>query len=83
MEIKKAIEWQSAFKHTYKGDPMEKEVLEVCDMAIEALKKEEPVTLYVKYWYSIPVCTKCKGLIDLTQGELNYCPNCGQRLEGI
>lgn len=29
----------------------------------------------------IPVCGKCGGIIDLWQGELNYCPNCGQAIE--
>lgn len=38
MDIQKAIEWQEAFKRTYKGNPMEKEAFAACDMAIKALK---------------------------------------------
>ena len=38
MDIEKAIEWQKAFKRTYKNSPMEKEAYDACDMAIEALK---------------------------------------------
>ena len=40
MNIEKAIEWQEAFKKTYKNSPdkIVKEVSEACDMAIEALK---------------------------------------------
>lgn len=37
MNIKKAIEWQEAFKKTYKNIPLEKEAVEACDMAIKAL----------------------------------------------
>lgn len=29
---------------------------------------------------AIPVCGKCGGIMDLMQGDLNYCPNCGQKL---
>lgn len=38
MDIKKAIEWQEAFKKTYKNNTCEKEAYEACDMTIEALK---------------------------------------------
>ena len=27
----------------------------------------------------LPVCGKCNSIMDLMQGELNYCPNCGQK----
>ena len=29
---------------------------------------------------AVPVCGRCGGLMDLMQGELNYCPNCGARI---
>lgn len=45
MDIKKAIEWQEAFKRTYKGNPNEKEVYEACDKAIEALNKMKNIIL--------------------------------------
>lgn len=40
MDVNKAIEWQEAFKRTYKNSPSEisKEVFEACDVAIKALK---------------------------------------------
>lgn len=28
-----------------------------------------------------PVCGKCGGIMDLLQGELNYCPNCGTEIK--
>ena len=37
MEIQQAIEWQKAFKRTYKGQP--KEVDEACDLTITALEE--------------------------------------------
>lgn len=40
MKIQKAIEWQRAFKRTYKHMP--EEVDEACDMAISALEKQIP-----------------------------------------
>lgn len=40
MTEQKAIEWQKAFKRTYKSTPAE--VDEVCDMAISALEKQIP-----------------------------------------
>lgn len=45
MDIEKAIKWQEAFKKTYKGNPMEKEAFEACDMAIEALNKMKNIIL--------------------------------------
>lgn len=29
----------------------------------------------------VPVCGKCNSIMDLMQGELNYCPNCGQKID--
>lgn len=37
MEIQQAIEWQKAFKRTYKGQP--KEIDEACDLTITALEE--------------------------------------------
>lgn len=30
---------------------------------------------------SVLVCGNCNGIMDLLQGELNYCPNCGQAID--
>lgn len=35
----KAIEWQNAFRRTYKGNPMEGEANRACDTAIDAIEK--------------------------------------------
>lgn len=48
----------------------------------EAVEKQIPHKLAPKTnkGCAIPVCGKCGGIMDLMQGELNYCPNCGQRI---
>lgn len=44
----------------------------------KAIKKQIPVKIKGTH---IPICGKCDGVMDLAQGNLNYCPNCGQKLE--
>lgn len=50
----------------------------------EALEKQIP---YKPYNFSLEtcgyvlVCGNCNGIMDLLQGELNYCPNCGQAID--
>lgn len=53
------------------------------EMAIKALEKQIPHALAPKGsdCAEIPRCGKCGGIMDLMQGELNYCPNCGQALD--
>lgn len=50
---------------------------------IEALEKQIPCKLAPKSSKKakVPVCGKCNGIMDLMQGELNYCPNRGQKIE--
>lgn len=50
---------------------------------IEALEKQIPCKLAPKSSKKaeVPVCGKCNGIMGLMQGELNYCPNCGQKIE--
>ena len=51
-------------------------------IAIEALEKQIPHKFSRKCVTSrVPICGKCDGIIDLLQGELNYCPNCGQKVD--
>lgn len=56
---------------------------EVCEIAIKALEKQIPHALAPKEsdCAEIPRCGKCGGIMDLMQGKLNYCPNCGQALD--
>ena len=57
---------------------------EAIDMAINALEKQIPKKLkeHTQSQYGcIPVCGVCNGIMDLMQGDLNYCPNCGQKLD--
>ena len=52
-------------------------------MAFKALEKQIPKKLkeHTQSQYGcIPVCGVCNGIMDLMQGDLNYCPNCGQKL---
>ena len=53
------------------------------NMAISALEKQIPCKLAPKSSKKaeVPVCGKCNGIMDLMQGELNYCPNCGQAID--
>ena len=46
----------------------------------EAVEKQIPHKLAPQKGQEIPVCGKCGGIMDLMQGELNYCPNCGQKI---
>lgn len=69
MEINKAIEWQNAFKRTYKGNPMEKEVCEACDMAIKTLENQ----IMKK-----PRKREIGG--EALKRIIYHCPNCDKRL---
>lgn len=53
------------------------------EVAIEALEKQIPYKLepIASVKAHVPVCGKCGGIMDLMQGNLNYCPNCGQALD--
>lgn len=76
MDIRTAIEWQEAFKKTYKGTP--KEIDNACEMAIVALEKQiglKPVTN--QYYY---FCPKCGTRRSIKQKH-NYCHDCGQKLD--
>ena len=54
-------------------------------IAVKALEKQIPHKLKPNNSQSkggcIPVCGKCNGIMDLEQGDLNYCPNCGQAID--
>lgn len=51
-------------------------------MAIKALEKQIPYLPKPNNCKggAIPVCGKCGGIMDLMQGDLDYCPNCGQKI---
>ena len=89
MDIEKAIEWQKAFKKTYKGMP--KEVDETCDFTIAALKE-------LQQYRQIGTVDECKTAREkqiaktpdyegdgYADGQLVYdtwiCPNCGEHYE--
>lgn len=69
MDIQKAIEWQSAFKRAYKGNPMGKEVREACDIAIKALEN-----------HIIKKPTKREVGGESLKRIICHCPNCNKRL---
>lgn len=78
MTIQEAIEWQKAFKRTYKSTPSD--VDDACDMAISALKEQLPKkpivienVLYNHYkcpryndyiCVGDPQCLKCEQVLD-------------------
>lgn len=49
----------------------------VLDIAIQSLKKQIP---FKPKGTHIPICGVCNDVMDLAQGNLNYCPNCGQKI---
>ena len=57
-------------------------VNQALEMAIKALEKQIPYSLKPNKCKggAIPVCGKCGGIMDLIQGDLDYCPNCGQKI---
>lgn len=48
------------------------------DEVIKAIEKQIPKK---PKGTQIPICGVCNGIMDLMQGELNYCPNCGQKID--
>ena len=79
MTIQKAIEWQKAFKRTYKSTPSD--VDDACDMAISALEKRIPKKP-IKGKKGDLSCS-C-GLIIQRKNRrtcLHYCHNCGQAID--
>ena len=57
--------------------------VEEMNIAIETLEKQIPCKLAPKSSKKseLPVCGKCNSIMDVVQGELNYCPNCGQAID--
>lgn len=79
MTIQKAIEWQKAFKRTYKSTPSD--VDDACDMAISALEKRIPKKP-IKGKKGDLSCS-C-GLIIQRKNRITclyYCHNCGQAID--
>lgn len=74
-----AIEWQKAFKRTYKGVP--KEVDTACNMAIEAIEKQIPKnpiriqTGLKRFYYACPVCE------NRQDRQEKHCYECGHALD--
>ena len=56
---------------------------EALNMVENAVEKQIPCKLAPKSSNKaeLPVCGKCNSIMDLMQGELNYCPNCGQKID--
>lgn len=56
---------------------------EALNMVENAVEKQIPCKLAPKSSKKseVPVCGKCNSIMDLMQGELNYCPNCGQKID--
>ena len=82
MKIQEAIE---NLKYLISGDCTDTQMdfVEEIEMAIESLEKQIPHKLSPKSseGWKTPVCGKCNGYMDLLQGDLEYCPNCGQKID--
>lgn len=75
-------------KNNFIQDLVENAYINMCsaeemNIVIEALEKEIPCKLAPKSSKKaeLPVCGKCNSIMDVMQGELNYCPNCGQAID--
>lgn len=85
MEIKDAIEIIKFFAWRYPKD------VEVFDMAINALKKQqpmkpdehrEPIKKHMEEGKMAPFCPVCgNDLLDEANDCYVYCPECGQRID--
>lgn len=77
----KAIEWQNAFRRTYKGNPMDGEANQACDMAIDALEKQipkKPIKIQTspkRFYYACPICE------NRQDRQEKHCYECGQALK--
>ena len=58
-----------------------REYLEVLKMAIEALRKQEPVKPTYDHRYGELGCSFCGNLVSGWEEGPNYCPNCGQKID--
>lgn len=89
MTEQEAIEWQKAFKKTYRSMPKDSDI--ACDIAISALEKQipkKPVEYEDKYYG----CTVCGNVLMIKWVKyptvqtskkcgLPYCMNCGQAID--
>lgn len=57
---------------------IEIEKCEIFKSIVDSLDKQIPYPLAPIT--GVPHCGKCGKAMDLRQGDLNYCPNCGQRI---
>lgn len=78
MTIQEAIEWQKAFKRTYKSTPSD--VDDACDMAISALKEQLPKKPIVieNVLYNHYKCPRCNDYICVGEPQ---CLKCEQVLD--
>ena len=86
MTENEAIEWQKAFKKTYKGFPKDVDV--ACDIAIKALEKQIPKKPVINYKntsddvteieYTCSVCGT--NFVELTPCK-EWCPYCGNMFD--
>ena len=76
--------YQEALEIIKNEMPYESGVInEALNMVENAVEKQIPCKLAPKSSKKseVPVCGKCNSIMDLMQGELNYCPNCGQKID--
>lgn len=90
MTIQEAIEWQKAFKRTYKSTPSD--VDDACDMAISALEKQiskKPRENKIRgglfgkiKHYTCPTCGNCLLTKMMNERQnTSYCWDCGQEID--
>ena len=87
MTEQEAIEWQKAFKKTYRSMPKDSDI--ACDMAISALEKQiqkKPI-IHTNDKDRLACCPVCDSNVDWTyegfwrKGNPKYCRECGQAID--
>ncbi len=58
-----------------------REYLEVLKMALEALRKQEPVKPAYDHRYAEMGCSVCGNMLGGWEELPNFCPNCGQAID--
>lgn len=84
MTYEEALHEISVMAHEETKDDISMRISKDCyHNLVIALEKQMPHKLSPKSseGWKIFVCGKCEGYMDLLQGNLDYCPNCGQAID--
>ena len=61
-------------------DIASEEDIESFEIAVEAMKKQDPMKLEIDGKFDL-LCAGCGSVLDFKGYDGDYCPNCGQRID--